>query len=110
MSTKEPLSDQDAVFIATLRAEGVSDKSIAGHVFGVTTDLLLSKMDDWIRSKKKKGRKASGQEGVRWDAKTGKWQARILMTGEIIYLGSFDCLSKAVEARIEAEKDMEKNL
>ena len=43
----------------------------------------------------------SGVKGVVWDKHTKKWKAQIMIDGVCVYLGSFDNIEDAKEARIK---------
>lgn len=45
----------------------------------------------------------TGISGVCWHSKQNKWQASINVNGRMKYLGVFDCIEKATEARKIAE-------
>lgn len=47
---------------------------------------------------------SSGYKGVRWHKAAQKWNARITFKGKEIYLGLFDRLDDAIEARKKAEE------
>jgi hypothetical protein len=46
---------------------------------------------------------SSGVTGVCWHKRRSKWQARIRIPGKLIYLGIYDTLLEAAQARWEAE-------
>lgn len=46
----------------------------------------------------------SGHRGVSWRKDTGKWHARIMVSGRVILLGNYDDLDEAVAARQAAER------
>lgn len=46
----------------------------------------------------------SGIKGVSWHNRDKKWQASIALKGKTIYLGQFNKLEKAAQARKEAEE------
>jgi hypothetical protein len=48
----------------------------------------------------------SGIRGVYWHDRVGKWRAKITKNGITTYLGYFDSLEKAREARKKAEKEL----
>lgn len=48
----------------------------------------------------------SGIKGVGWDKSRRKWTANITFKGTVYYLGRFDNKEMAVEARLEAEKNL----
>ncbi len=58
---------------------------------------------DQLTKKVSKNNK-SGTKGVCWRRKTGKWRARIGIFGKDIYLGEFENLEDAVNARKRAEE------
>lgn len=45
----------------------------------------------------------SGIKGVTWDAAKNKWKAQIGFQGRVIFLGRFDDIKQAAEARKKAE-------
>jgi hypothetical protein len=45
----------------------------------------------------------SGCRGVRWHTKQRKWRAEITLFSKPIYLGNFDTISDAIDARHKAE-------
>jgi hypothetical protein len=47
----------------------------------------------------------SGCNGVTWMKKINKWQASIAVNGERIYLGVYDDIDEAIEARLKAEDE-----
>lgn len=47
----------------------------------------------------------SGHRGVCWHKATGKWQAKISVSGKYIHLGVFSDISDACAARESAEKE-----
>lgn len=47
----------------------------------------------------------SGIKGVCWSAAAGKWQAQIRLSGKTKYLGVFDTIKNAAEARLSAEAE-----
>ena len=57
------------------------------------------------RNQKQAINNSSGQTGVRFENRTGKWVAQIGINYKNLYLGSFDTLEEAVHARKEAEKE-----
>ena len=48
----------------------------------------------------------SGHIGVRYDAGTGKWRAKIQKSRKVIHLGLFDKKEDAIRARLEAHRVM----
>lgn len=46
----------------------------------------------------------SGHKGVYWQAGRGKWKAEIKVAGRPIFLGRFDAIGDAIEARLQGEK------
>lgn len=53
--------------------------------------------------RKKQKRNTSGHKGVSWHKSAGKWMSQIGFKGEVIYLGLYDDLEGAIQARKEAE-------
>lgn len=51
------------------------------------------------------GNHSSGVAGVSWDSRRSKWAAYIKVDGKAHYLGRFEALSNAVEARQQAERE-----
>jgi hypothetical protein len=54
------------------------------------------------RNKKRQARNANGMCGVRWIARSRKWQARIGIDGRSRHLGYFATVDEALRARAEA--------
>lgn len=52
---------------------------------------------------------STGVKGVRYDKRTGKFQARIMVTGKSIHLGMFDCAVEAGNAYDDAAKEYYKD-
>jgi hypothetical protein len=48
----------------------------------------------------------SGVKGVSWDAQTKKWRATITLNGKMKNLGRFEDRNDALNARLEAEKEL----
>lgn len=55
------------------------------------------------RNQKRHKRNVSGVTGVGWHARAGKWQARITVNGQLKYIGSYDDIASAEDARKQAE-------
>lgn len=55
-----------------------------------------------LRNQKKNSRNTSGVCGVTWDKRTGKWQAQIVIRQQNVFLGRFDDLVSAADARQRA--------
>lgn len=47
-------------------------------------------------------RNTSGVKGVNWEARRGKWLARIMAAGRLHHIGYFDSLDEAAAARAKA--------
>ncbi|MCI8543785.1 AP2/ERF family transcription factor [Acetatifactor aquisgranensis] len=63
-----------------------------------------------IRSRKVSASNKSGIRGVYQNKRTGRWAAQITFQGKTRYLGSFDSLKEAAEARAKAEQVFEEFL
>ena len=48
----------------------------------------------------------SGQRGVTWCKRTSKWMAQIGKNNKTLFLGRFDLINDAAEARFTAEKEL----
>lgn len=48
----------------------------------------------------------SGYSGIQWDKNRNKWCARIKKDGKNLFIGRYDDLQKAIEARINKEKEL----
>lgn len=62
-----------------------------------------------IRRKRKRKRQtnnSSGHTGVYWHKKDQKWQAEIMHNGEYSFLGQYDDIKDAIEARKQAEREL----
>lgn len=46
----------------------------------------------------------SGYTGVTWCKKSNKWHSRICIKGKRLWLGSYDDINDAIEARVQAEQ------
>lgn len=57
-----------------------------------------------LASKKAQSNSKSGIKGVSWDKSRQKWSAEIKIYGTKHFLGRFDTIEKAVEARKQAEE------
>lgn len=60
---------------------------------------------EWLEKRKSRSDNTSGFRGV-CRMKNGKYRAMIGFKGERFYLGTFDCMEKAVQARLEAESEI----
>jgi hypothetical protein len=95
--------------LAWLYVYGAFPVNSIDHMNGITCDNKISNLRDVNHSTNGKNSKTpktnnSGFIGVRYRNK--KWTARIHDKGNSFHLGSFDVLSDAVKARIEAEERM----
>ena len=61
------------------------------------------------KNRKRNSNNKSGITGVSWDKKNKKWFPTIGHQNKQIYLGRFNDLEKAIEARQEAERKYSKN-
>lgn len=73
--------------------------------FAVLNELPPEYQYDPIRAKKHAPRKgtSSGIQGVVWHKQKQKWQAQIGVNGKMIFLGRYDTLEEAAEARRQAD-------
>ena len=71
----------------------------AAHVDGT----LPGRLESILSGKMSHTNNSSGVTGVTWQRRLGKWQARIHFKGKSIWLGTFEKLSDAIEARKRAE-------
>ena len=69
----------------------------------VAANLRLATNAENMRNQKKRSNNSSGHPGVVWNKNAGKWQSRITVNGEVIWLGLFTELSNAVAARKASE-------
>ena len=60
---------------------------------------------EWLEKRKSRRDNTSGFRGV-CRMKNGKYRAMIGFKGERFYLGTYDCMEKAVEARLKAESEI----
>lgn len=60
---------------------------------------------EWLEKRKSRRDNTSGFRGV-CHMKNGRYRAMIGFKGERFYLGTYDTMEKAVQARIEAEKEI----
>ena len=60
---------------------------------------------EWLEKRKKRSDNTSGFRGV-CRMKNGKYRAMIGFKGDRFYLGTFDSMEKAVQARLKAEKEI----
>ena len=60
---------------------------------------------EWLEKRKKRSDNTSGFQGV-CRMRNGKYRALIGFKGERFYLGTYDCMEKAVEARLKAEREI----
>lgn len=87
---------------------GTWPKGQIDHVNGVRTDNRISNLRDVSHTENQKNAKrrsdnSSGVTGVSWLKHSSKWSAQIKHEGKQIYLGLFDSLDDAIEARKAAE-------
>lgn len=78
------------------------------HINGNPTDNRISNLRDVTRKQNMENKKIyktnkSGYSGVTWHITKKKWCARIGHYGKRLYLGEFDNLKDAIDARIKAE-------
>ncbi len=105
-----------AVFRITLKAHRVIWMIVHGewppedvdHINGVRSDNRLANLRAVSRSVNlhnvaKRSDNLSGVTGVHWHAKANKWAAEIKVDGAALYLGLFETVEAAAEARKRAE-------
>lgn len=95
--------------VAWLLTHGVWPEGEIDHINGVRTDNRLANLRDVSitinrRNCKLRSDNKSGVSGVNWNKAYGKWRARIAVNGQEVFLGNFDCVDDAIEARKQAEK------
>ncbi|WQZ00715.1 HNH homing endonuclease [Xanthomonas phage NP1] len=56
-----------------------------------------------VQNQRKRSDNKSGVQGVSWHKNTNKWQAQIEVGGKNIYLGVFNTIEEAAQARAEAK-------
>jgi len=81
------------------------------HINGIRSDNRIENLRLVTRSENHKNTKrpkhnSSGFIGVSWHIGCNKWQAYIKISGKVRYLGMFDHLDDAVNARHSAEKTL----
>lgn len=59
-----------------------------------------------IKKSRKNSNNTSGYKGVTWDKTQNKWKAQIVFKNKVIYLGRFENIEDAVEARLKAENEL----
>jgi hypothetical protein len=47
----------------------------------------------------------SGHRGVRYNKLRDKWEARLSLNGKLLFLGNYNCVEEAINARLQAEAD-----
>lgn len=66
-------------------------------------NLRLANCSDQMRNRARPSNNTSGKHGVTLHKKSGKWQAQIGVDGKSIYLGLFESIDQAADARAKAE-------
>lgn len=94
--------------LAWLYMFGEFPKSQIDHINHIKTDNRMKNLRCVIASENQKNRKlnknnSSGYSGVR--KIKNRWQCQIVVDTQFIYLGSFNNLSDAINARKKAEKE-----
>lgn len=79
------------------------------HINGVRSDnriinLRVVTNAENARNQKRQSRNTSGQTGVCWHSSDRKWRAQISANGKRKFLGRFDSMEAAIEARRAAER------
>lgn len=97
--------------LAWLYVYGVMPEIEIDHKNGIRTDNRIDNLRSVDRktnmeNKARYSNNTSGFHGVHQIKKSGKWQARIYIDGKRVSLGCFDDFKSAVEARINAERDI----
>ena len=77
-----------------------SGERIAGR------DSLVECTDLALLTQKRQKNNMSGVKGVSWDKRHGKWVAGIRLAGKRRFLGYFDTVEEAAQARREAEVEL----
>jgi hypothetical protein len=80
------------------------NKRCVDHIDGNRTNNVLSNLrfathSENLRNACLSSRNKSGVKGVSWDKCIGKWKAQIREDGKVKYLGCFDTIRAATEAR-----------
>lgn len=79
------------------------------HINGDRSDNRLANLRavshvENTRNQKSRVNNTSGISGVTWNKSKSKWQAQISVGGRLIYLGRFDNIVDAAQARREAQR------
>lgn len=94
--------------LAWLYTHGQLPSHEIDHINGAGADNRLSNLRSVTRSENNKNARlqcnnSSETAGVYWGKAKRKWQAQIRVDSKCLYLGSFEDINDAIEARKEAE-------
>lgn len=68
-------------------------------------NLRLVRWGENVQNVPRRSNNTSGHRGVNYNKRKGKWQAQIDVNGKRLYLGTYDCVEDAINARLKAEAD-----
>jgi hypothetical protein len=95
--------------IAFLFVNGRLPNEQIDHINGIKTDNRIANLREVSnqengRNRKRQSNNKSGVNGVCWDAKRNRWQARITASGVNKHLGYFLSFEEAQQARSQASR------
>lgn len=95
--------------LAWLYVNGVWPTNNIDHINRIKTDNRICNLRDVTQDQNGQNKtihknNTSGHIGVVWHKRSNRWRARICLKGKDIYLGSFDEIQSAINARKQAEQ------